>query len=223
MGRARARPRTSRRSLLLLPVLGAVVIAAVLYQGPPIVREVWSHVGVLRVESHADVIRAAAAESGVDPCLLAGIMYVESRGRPEAVSGKGALGLFQLMTSAAGDSARRLKLPEPAREDLLSDPLLNARLAASHLAWLQRHEGPDPERVLVAYNAGRGRLAGWIREAGSFEAWREGRERAGGQGTLAYARQVLGMCRRFRERAAISPPPQARGSAGGEATTGLPL
>jgi soluble lytic murein transglycosylase-like protein len=47
---------------------------------------------VKRVEAHAGVLCAAAAESGLDPSLLAGLMYVESRGTCRAVSNKGAMG-----------------------------------------------------------------------------------------------------------------------------------
>src|SRR5262245_52942974 len=143
---------------LLLVTVALFVITGVV-EGPKVARQAWSHIGIKKVEAHAGILCAAAAESGLDPCLLAGIMYCESRGNVDAVSPAGALGLFQLMPAAAADSAKKLHLPEPTREDLLSDGLLNARLAAVHLAWLYRNEGPDMERVLVAYNAGRGKLA----------------------------------------------------------------
>jgi len=222
----RRRGRSGGRRVVLVLLLAGVALAiALLWEGPPIAREVWSLVGVLRVEARAGEIRAAGAESGVDPCLLAAVMYAESRGRPDAVSPRGALGLFQLMPAAAGDAAKRLGLPPPSREELLGDPLLSARLAAAHLAWLARAEGPDLERVLVAYNAGRGKLQRWIKESGSFEAWREERERAGGAGSLAYARSVLAMRERFRERGIVAPsvaPLAGAGGAAGDLETSLP-
>lgn len=187
---------------LLVVALGFLLFEGVVH-GPKVVRQVWSEVGVRRVEGHADAIRAAALESRVDPCLLAGIMYVESRGQVDAVSSADALGLFQLKVAAAGDSAKRLKIATPTRADLLSDPVLNARLAASHVAWLYRHEGPDLERILVAYNAGRGKLKQLISDSGSFDAWRAKRDRDGRSETLQYARDVLLFADRFRERGAI--------------------
>jgi soluble lytic murein transglycosylase len=190
--------------LALLLVALAFLLFEGAVHGPKVVRQVWSEVGVRRVEGHAAIVRQAAAESRVDPCLLAGIMYVESRGRVDAVSKADALGLFQLKVAAASDAAKRLELPAPAREDLLTDPLLNARLAASHVAWLYRHEGPDLERVLVAYNAGRGKLKQLISDAGSFDAWRAQRDRDGRSETLAYARDVLRFTERFRERGVIT-------------------
>jgi soluble lytic murein transglycosylase-like protein len=153
-----------------------------------------------RVEAFADEIEAAARESGLDPCLVAAMVYCESSGRPDAVSNKDAVGLMQLMSSAARDSAARLGLEAPSREELLSDPALNLRLGASHFAWTLHHEGDDLERALVAYNPGRARLARWVREAGSYEAWREERERAGDSGVLRYARRVLDYSQTFCDR-----------------------
>ncbi|MBL8858919.1 MAG: lytic transglycosylase domain-containing protein [Planctomycetes bacterium] len=192
-----------RLALLLLLVAGALFTFTGVVEGPGVARQVWSMVGVKKVESHAGVVCAAAAESGLDPSLLAGIMYVESRGNPAAVSPKGALGLFQLMPAAASDSAKRLRLKEPTREQLLTDTLLNARLAASHLAWLYRHEGPDMERVLVAYNAGRGTLARWLKESGGWSNWRETHHRKNDSPTLTYAQEVLDFADRFRRRGVI--------------------
>ncbi len=195
-------------SLLLLAAVLFLAFEGVVH-GPKVARQVWGEVGVRRVEEHAAIVREAAQESGVDPCLLAGIMYVESRGRVDAVSSADALGLFQLKVAAAGDSAKRLRLPPPTREELLSDPLLNTRLAASHVAWLYRHEGPDLERVLVAYNAGRGRLKEWVRDAGGWTAWRDQRMRDGRSETLQYARDVLDFAARFRERGTVARAPAA--------------
>lgn len=197
---------TFERGWLVLLLVVAVALLAFegAVHGPKVVRQVWSEVGVRRVESHAEIIRAAAEESHIDACVLAGVMYVESRGRLDAVSSADALGLFQLRTAAASDAAKRLKLPTPTREDLLSDGALNARLAANHLAWLYRNEGPDLERVLVAYNAGRGRMKQWITDAGSFDAWRKKREKDGRSATLQYARDVLEFADRFRERGEIT-------------------
>ena len=212
-------------------VVAAIVVAALLLlfflpyllrKAPEVARTVWSYVAVRRVEGHAAELRAAAAESGLDPCLLAAVMYAESSGRVDAVSSRGALGAFQLMPSAAGDAAKRLGLPEPTRDELLSNAELSARLCGAHLAWLLRLDGPDLERVLVAYNAGHAKLRRWIEDEGSYEAWRASRVRAGGTGTLAYALNVLRMRDRFRERGEITPPIVAMGGTGGDLETGVP-
>jgi len=203
----------AKRDLWLVASAVALLAIAAITQAPKVARQVWHLIGVRRVEARADVIREAAAESGLDPCLLAAIMYVESRGRIDAVSSAGALGLFQLTPPAARDAALRLHLDEPSREALLSDALLSARLAANHIAWLVETEGPDMERVLVAYNAGRGKLARWSKEAGGYEAWRAERARSGDFGPLVYAEQVLDFRERFRARGvltAAAPPSEVR-------------
>ncbi|MCB9913697.1 MAG: lytic transglycosylase domain-containing protein [Planctomycetes bacterium] len=192
----------------LLAAAGLALAGWAGYHRPAIAREVErfaTDILVLaRVEGYADEIEAAAVEAGLDPCLLAAIVYSESSGKADAVSKVGAVGLMQLVPDAAKDAAKRLGLAEvPSREQLVADPLLNLRLGASHFAWTLRHEGGDVERALVAYNAGRTRLAGWIREAGSYEAWRAGRVAAGDSPTLAYARRVLDYRRTFRERGVL--------------------
>lgn len=192
-----------RFALVLLLLSSALFLFTGVVEGPKVVRQVWSNVGVKRVESHAGILCAAAAEAGLDPSLLAGLMYVESRGNIAAVSPKGALGLFQLMPSAASDSAKRMRVAVPTREQLLSEPLLNARLAASHLSWLYRVEGPDWERVLVAYNAGRGTLAKMIKAEGGWSAWREKHARKQDSETLTYAQEVLDFADRFRQRGIV--------------------
>ncbi len=212
---SRRRTRTSRApgasvlggrflALVALCTLGLAWLGV--SQGPKLARQVWSLIGVRRVESHASVLRLAAAESGVDACLLAGVMYVESRGQVDAVSSKGARGLFQLLQPAAKDAARRLGLPEPSPELLTSDAALNTRLGAAYLDWLIGLEGPDLERVLVCYNAGRSKLARWEKELGGWENWRAAQRVRDSSGAYTYARDVLDFAQRFRERGNIVAP-----------------
>ncbi len=153
-------------------------------------REVLAFNSYERVEAQAEAIYAAVHECGLEPELLAGMMFVESRGRLGAVSHKSALGLFQLLLPTARERARRLGVPEPSREDLLTDPVLNGRLAGAYLRWLDLRFDSDIEQMLIAYNTGPTRLKGWIREAGSYEAWRAERERAGNSDVLRYVEEV---------------------------------
>ena len=139
--RSRRRRRPSRRTALLL-ICGALAVA-ILWR--PLLRATGaaasaaaSKNALARVESHAGALRRAAAESGFDPNLLAGVAYAESKGKLSAVSQRDALGLFQLMLPTARERARELGLPEPTRSDLLSDAQLNARLAAKIAIALSR-------------------------------------------------------------------------------------
>lgn len=89
----------------------------------------------------------------IDPLLLEAIVQQESRGRADAVSPKGALGLMQIMPA----TARELGVADPAL--LTSDPLLNLVTGARYLKRMQAQFGNDLPRVLAAYNAGPGAVA----------------------------------------------------------------
>ncbi|MDP6540291.1 MAG: lytic transglycosylase domain-containing protein [Planctomycetota bacterium] len=164
-----------------------------------------------RVEAHAAAIRLAAAESGLDPCLIGAVCYAESRGRVDALSSVGAAGLMQLMPDAAADASRALGLEEPTRAELRSDARLNLRLGARHLAWTLEHEDGEVERALVAYNAGRTTLRRWIKAAGSYTLWRERQLADGDSGVLTYALGVLACRETLRARGKIDGPDRSRG------------
>lgn len=157
----------------------------------PVRAAVRDYLSFRRVDRYEDVLRVAALESEIEPCLLAAVMIAESSGRPGARSPAAALGLFQLTMTSARWRAQVLGLPEPSEEALLTDPLLNARLGADHLRWLlDTYEG-DVERALCAYNCGPRRLMEISEAAGGWERWREERARSGTSEILAYAHRVL--------------------------------
>jgi len=203
--------RPLRPFILMLVAAVIAVTCGFLWTEKATVRAVISdQVGMYNVEKLADQIRFAADESHVDAPLLAALVYMESRGKVDAKSSAGALGLMQLMPDAASDAAARLGMADaPTEEELLSDAQLNLRLGACHLAWLLEHRGDwTLEQVLVAYNAGRQKLFRWIRRAGSYEAWvqlEEEREDAGegATGALSYARKALLVRERFVERGTL--------------------
>lgn len=113
------------------------------------------------VRRHEDAIAAAAARHGVDPGLLAIMVYTESRGRSDAQSPAGARGLLQLMPSTAAEIAQVRGLPAPSRARL-DDPAYNLDLGAWYIAQqLERYR--DLPLALAAYNAGPGRVAAYRR------------------------------------------------------------
>lgn len=205
----RRRRRLARPALLVLVGLVAAWLAHASFRAAgaegTVSAAVRDYLALHRAAQHAEVLRQAAAESGVDPCLLAGLMVAESSGRVDARSSKGALGLFQLMPETAAWRAEELGVAPPTEEALLSDALLNARLGADNLAWLLDTYDGDAERALVAYNLGTRRLATLVREAGSWEEWRAEREAAGDSDLLAFARRVLRYRDLFRERGTLEP------------------
>ena len=192
------------RLVLLGGLLAAVVLAAT-GEWRDVVRAAREVPAMRRVEGYREMLLEVNRETPVDPYLLAGVMLAESGGKVRAKSHKGALGLFQLMPVTAAERAGVLGLPPPTEEELLSDPLLNARLGADYLSWLLDRSEGNVERALVAYNAGPTRLSQWIREAGSYEAWREERAAAGDSGVLAYAAKVERYRQRFLDRGLFEP------------------
>ena len=97
-------------------------------------------------QAWATEIEKAATDAGLDPRLLAAMVWQESGFRPEAVSHSGAIGLAQLM---------------PGTADGLNvdpwDPVQNLAGGARYLAWTIEEFG-SIELGLAAYNAGPGRV-----------------------------------------------------------------
>ncbi len=117
-------------------------------------------------QSWATEIERAATGAGLDPKLLAAMVWQESGFRPDAVSHSGAIGLAQLMPGTA----------EGLNVDPW-DPVQNLEGGARYLAWTIEEFG-SIELGLAAYNAGPGR----VREADGIPSIAE---------TQAYVPRVL--------------------------------
>jgi soluble lytic murein transglycosylase-like protein len=159
----------------------------------------------LRVESHEAEIVRAARESGIDPPLLAALVYVESGGRASAVSKAGAKGLVQLKPAAADEARRWLArrrpddaTPPPAASDL-EDPETNLRLASGYLALLAARFG-DPDLALAAYAKGPTAVQALLGETGGDRGAALARLRSKAGGAGEYVRRVRSFEERFRER-----------------------
>ncbi|MDJ0497476.1 MAG: lytic transglycosylase domain-containing protein [Acidimicrobiia bacterium] len=106
-------------------------------------------------------IERAAEQAGLDPRLLAAMVWQESRFHPEAVSRSGAIGLSQLMPATADELG-----VDP------HDPVQNLEGGARFLAWTIEEFG-SIELGLAAYNAGPGavRRADGIPEIAETQAY----------------------------------------------------
>lgn len=92
----------------------------------------------------AAAIEQSAADAGLDPRLLAAMVWQESGFQPDAVSGSGAIGLSQLMPATAEGLG-----VDP------TNPMENLAGGARYLAWTIQEFG-SVELGLAAYNAGPG-------------------------------------------------------------------
>jgi soluble lytic murein transglycosylase-like protein len=109
----------------------------------------------------ADDIEKAATDAGIDPRLLAAVVWQESGFNADAVSKSGAIGLTQLMPGTA--------------QDLRVDPwdaTQNLDGGARFLAWTTAEFG-SVALGLAAYNAGPGRVraAGGIPDIAETQAY----------------------------------------------------
>lgn len=114
---------------------------------------------------HRDSILAVAADHGISPYLLAGLIHQESLFRPEATSRAGARGLMQVMPRTGAELARAEGLRAFTSEDL-ERPDVNLRLGTRYLAQLLRRFDGQVPVALAGYNAGPSRALRWVREYG---------------------------------------------------------
>jgi len=199
----RARPRRTpqRRRALLRRVawlLAAVVVAAVAVAAivaPGLDKAVKEIALPLR---HEDIIRQQAADKALDPALIAGVIYAESRFRDQT-SHAGAKGLMQLLPSTADDIARKSGGTAFVQGDL-ADPQVNISYGSFYLRYLLKRYGGNVVLAVAAYNAGEGRVDEWV-----FAARHRGEEFDHARHipfpeTRHYVQQVLEMRGRYRDR-----------------------
>lgn len=92
------------------------------------------------------LVAEAAAQNGLDPCLILSIMRAESGFNRSAVSVKGAMGLMQLMPA----TATRFGVKN------IFDPRENVLGGSKYLRWLLDRFNGDVRLALAGYNAGEG-------------------------------------------------------------------
>jgi soluble lytic murein transglycosylase len=200
--RSRSRPSAAARRRVLLRrvawllaavvVLGGVIAAIVAPRVDKAVQEV-----VLPLR-HDDIIRQQAREKGLDPGLIAGVIYTESRFRDQT-SHAGAKGLMQLLPSTADDIARKSGGTAFVQGDL-ANPQVNISYGSFYLRYLLRRYGGNEVLAIAAYNAGEGRVDQWI-----FDARHRGEEFDHARHipfpeTRHYVQQVLEMRGKYREQ-----------------------
>lgn len=141
-------------------MLAAVSLGAALLQ--PVFDDAVDDLTTLPL-SHEAAIREQAGEKRLDPSLIAGVIYAESK-FSDATSSAGALGLMQLMPDTAHFIAQRSGGTAFTTEDL-STPEINIAYGSWYLRYLlDRYDG-DELLALAAYNGGMGNVDRWVAEA----------------------------------------------------------
>ena len=147
-----------RRITLLIAVasVAAVLLALLLPAVKDGVREITLPL------RHEDIIRQQAAEKDLDPALIAGVIYAESK-FTDATSSAGAQGLMQI-TPVTAEHIAQLSGATSFQLDDLSDPDINIRYGAFFLRYLLDRYDQNIVLTLAAYNAGSGNVDKWLDE-----------------------------------------------------------
>jgi soluble lytic murein transglycosylase len=107
-----------------------------------------------------DLVRAQAAQNGLDPYVLLALLRQESWFDPRAQSGSPAYGLGQITAPTAADIARGLGRSAPSADDLFR-PRESIQFGAWYLAQQGRGMNDRTLLALAAYNAGPGSALRW--------------------------------------------------------------
>jgi soluble lytic murein transglycosylase len=166
--RRRSRPRAPVRrrrlgplALVLLLAAGAIAVAAGVGPLGDAVREITLPL------RHEDIIRQQARDKGLDPALIAGIIYEESKFRDQT-SHAGARGLMQITPETARFIARDSGGTAFTHADLAT-PQINISYGSYYLRYLLRRYDGNEKLAVAAYNAGETNVNGWVRSAGGQE------------------------------------------------------
>jgi peptidoglycan lytic transglycosylase len=162
-GPARSRARSGavrrRRRTTVLAVLGLGILAFL------VLRPTFEH-AVQEISlplRHEDIIRQQARQKGLDPALVAAVIYAESHFRDQT-SSAGARGLMQITPATARAIAARSGGTAFEEGDLAS-PQINIAYGTYYLRLLLRKYGGNVVLALAAYNAGQANVDGWVEKA----------------------------------------------------------
>jgi peptidoglycan lytic transglycosylase len=156
--RRRAAARRRHRLLLGLALL-AVVFGFVMVM--PLLRKAVSELSLPL--AYTDVIRQQAAEKHLDPALIAGVIYAETKFAPRD-SAAGAMGPMQLMPQTAEFLARRSGATTFTITDL-NTPQVNIAYGSYYLRYLLNEYRENVTLALAAYNGGESNVDRWIADA----------------------------------------------------------
>jgi soluble lytic murein transglycosylase len=192
--RASARRRAvARRRRRVLAVVAIAATAFVVILTAPLFRKAVTEFNLPL--TNADVIRQQAAEKHLDPALIAGVIYAETKfdARP---SPAGAQGLMQILPQTAEFLAHKSGATTFTVADLAT-PQVNIAYGSYYLRDLLDHYNGKTVLALAAYNGGEANVDRWVQDA----------RRGGKQMTIraipfpetrAYVQRVLHAQREYR-------------------------
>ena len=160
--RASARRRAvARRRRRVLAVVAIAATAFVVILTAPLFRKAVTEFNLPL--TNADVIRQQAAEKHLDPALIAGVIYAETKfdARP---SPAGAQGLMQILPQTAEFLAHKSGATTFTVADL-GTPQVNIAYGSYYLRDLLDHYNGKTVLALAAYNGGEANVDRWVEDA----------------------------------------------------------
>src|SRR5919201_2242225 len=151
----------TRRRLVFPAAAAAVVAAGAALLVPEIQKAVREVTLPLR---HEDIIRQQAQAKGLDPALIAAVIFAESKFHART-SPTGAQGLMQIQPSTARFIARRSGAQRFRLSDL-GTPQINIQYGSYYLRYLLDRYGGNRVLAVAAYNAGEANVDRWIVQSG---------------------------------------------------------
>jgi soluble lytic murein transglycosylase len=189
---SRARLRRRRLAAVAAAAFVGAVVAAVVVSGvlDEAVREITLPL------KHEDIIRQQAEDKNLDPALIAGVIYEESRFRDQT-SRAGARGLMQITPETADFIARRSGGIRFEQSDL-GTPQINIAYGAWFLRYLIDHYDGNETLAVAAYNAGQSNVDKWVAQAGGPARFDSARHIPFAE-TRAYVQNVQERRREYRD------------------------
>src|SRR3954453_21259514 len=160
--RAAVRRRRKRLFLALLAIVGLVVVIG-LHPLKHAVEEITLPL------KHEDIIRQQSQKKGLDPALVAAVIYQESK-FADRTSVAGARGLMQITPDTARFIAKQSGGIRFTLQDL-GTPQINIAYGTWYLRWLLDRYNGRTALAVAAYNAGFGHVDEWVRKAGGPDAF----------------------------------------------------
>ena len=149
------------RRVFVLVLVAGLAVAAVAVVAPMLHRAVREVTLPLK---HEDIIRQQAGDKGLDPALVAAVIFAESKFRDQT-SPTGAKGLMQIQPATARFIARRSGGTAFEIRDLAT-PQINIAYGSFYLRYLLDRYGQNVVLAVAAYNGGESNVDRWLSESG---------------------------------------------------------
>ena len=112
---------------------------------------------------YSEYVTLYSNKYGLEENLVYSIIKSESNFNQNAVSGKGAIGLMQIMESTGRWAASEIGIKD-FEPSMLLNPETNIEIGCWYLKWLMKNFD-NMETVIAAYNAGNGNVSRWLSDS----------------------------------------------------------